>query len=71
MRDQTDTQKVLPEWAITIKQARLDLGESMEKFGARFGVTKMAVSYWESGQADPPATVLMFSLKQTKGDTNA
>lgn len=61
MRVTSQTQP-LPEWAVKIKQLREKLGESQEVFGARFGVTKMAVSYWESGRADPPASAVMFAL---------
>lgn len=57
---QTNTDIALPQWAVMIKELRLRLDESQEQFGARFGVTKMSVSYWESGQADPPSAVLMF-----------
>lgn len=55
-----------PLWAELIKQKRLALKESQTVFGWRWGVTHAAVSYWESGQADPPAAVIWW-LTQGEG----
>jgi transcriptional regulator with XRE-family HTH domain len=53
----------LPQWAELLKVKRLALGESQEKFGERFGVTKAAVSYWESATYEPPAPVLWWLME--------
>lgn len=55
------TQK--PQWAKLIKVKRLELEETQAEFGARFGVSDAAVSYWESGTYEPSAEVLMWVLE--------
>lgn len=62
----TDTS--LPEWAIKIQQLRESLGENRVVFGKRFGVSRVAVWYWESGTNEPPAAVLMFVLTGKEPD---
>jgi transcriptional regulator with XRE-family HTH domain len=57
-----NTQATLPIWAVKIKARRIFLGESQEKFGARFNVSKMAVSKWETGKSEPGADVLVWVL---------
>lgn len=36
-----------------IKRTRLDLGETMEQFGKRFGTSKGTVNNWEKGRNAP------------------
>jgi DNA-binding transcriptional regulator YiaG len=55
--------KPLPKWAVKIKALRKKMGESQEVFGARFGVTKGAVSQWEAGIAQPDADVVMWVIE--------
>lgn len=52
----------IPEWAIKVTELRTRLDESRAVFGRRFGVTRMAVWYWEHGRCEPPAAVLMFAI---------
>lgn len=42
-----------PKWSQLLQRLRDQLGESQTEFGARFGVTKSAVSQWENGQTSP------------------
>jgi transcriptional regulator with XRE-family HTH domain len=49
-----------------IKQARKRLDLTQEAFGKLAGVSKAAVSYWESGQTKPERDALL-SLKRKRG----
>lgn len=51
-----NTQKDWP-WAKLLKQKRRQLGETQAEFGKRFGVSFVAVSYWEAGKRDIPGEV--------------
>lgn len=46
-----------PKWGELIRTARENLGESQAQFGARFNVTYVAVSLWETGKRDVPGEV--------------
>lgn len=59
----------MPAWAINLKKYRLLKGYSQEEFGKLFGVTTMAVSYWESARNEPPAKVLAWLLT-ARGNIN-
>ena len=54
--------KPLPPWAENLRKYRKGSGLSQARFGKMFGVTAMAVSYWESGRTEPPASVLVWLL---------
>jgi transcriptional regulator with XRE-family HTH domain len=58
------TQAKLPEWAVKIKKVRLLLGESQRQFGKRFGVSQVAVAYWEMGENDPKPSVLLYVYRE-------
>lgn len=47
------TQIVPPEWSLRIEGLRRSRQLSQSAFGARFGVSAMAVSRWERGAAQP------------------
>jgi transcriptional regulator with XRE-family HTH domain len=51
-----------------IKRYRRHLGENQEKFGARFGVKRLAVHKWEHGKPPNPAhlTKLMTELEHAE-----
>lgn len=53
----------LPIWAVKIKALRKRLGETQDEFGKRFKVSQVAVAYWESGQYEPPAMVLIWVMQ--------
>lgn len=63
MKNARATKRELPEWAKNLRIYRQQWGLSQEEFGRRFGVTRMAVSYWESAQAEPPVRVLAWLLE--------
>ena len=46
-----------PKWGELIKAKRLELGETLEQFGTRFGVTKVSVWGWEHEEYEPPSVV--------------
>lgn len=48
------------DWPKLIKAYRKSLGENQEVFGKRFGVSYVAVHYWETGRYDPPAEVIHY-----------
>ena len=51
---------------IRITNARLELNEAnrpLEELAARLGVSRQAVSKWESGQSDPSTTNLLALAK--------
>lgn len=52
-----------PEWAKSLKKCRKEADLSQAEFGDKFGVSAMAVSYWESGTNEPPAKVLFWILE--------
>jgi transcriptional regulator with XRE-family HTH domain len=56
------TGKTLPQWAINLKKYRKANGYTQEEFGAYFGVTGMAVSYWERDEVEAPGKVLVWVL---------
>lgn len=60
-----DTQ-VLPTWAILIKRFRGLQQLTQAEFGAQFGVSQVAVAYWEMGKNEPPAEVLMRAMTVTR-----
>ena len=45
-----------------IRKARLMLGLTQKKFGARYGVDGTTVSMWESGKRKAPYNVLSYTL---------
>ena len=47
----------------TISQYRKALGISQEELGARLGVSRQAVSKWESGASDPSTSNLLALAK--------
>lgn len=53
----------LPEWATVIKRFRGLQGLTQLEFGAKYGVTQVAVAYWEMGTNEPPAEVLMDAMR--------
>ena len=62
------TQANLPEWAIKIKQLRVKLKLTQREFGRLFDVSQVAVSWWESGINEPPASVFMKIIKALNDD---
>lgn len=52
------------KWWEKMKRLREAAGESQEEFAARWGASKMAVSYWERGIYEPPAKVLIWVMTQ-------
>ncbi len=55
--------QALPEWAVLIKRFRGLQGLTQEQFAAKYNVTQVAVSYWESGRNEPPAELLMIAMR--------
>jgi transcriptional regulator with XRE-family HTH domain len=53
-----------PTVAKLIKDLRLSLGETQTEFGERFGVSQVAVTYWEDGSNDPPSAVMLLLLNR-------
>lgn len=53
-------------WPKLIKQYRLSLDLSRTQFGERFNVSRVAVYYWESGQAEAPYAVTWEVLQYLK-----
>lgn len=53
-----------PKWGEIIKQKRTELGETQAEFGARFGVTYVAVSLWEAGKRDVPGEVTWWLVQE-------
>lgn len=47
---------------------RVDLGESQEKFGCRFGVTQTAVAKWES-KGPPSRGLVVTALSKLRSRT--
>lgn len=62
----TQAVKQKPRWSTLIKQKRRQFRETQTEFGARFGVSDVAVSYWERGIYDPPADVTWWLFKGGK-----
>lgn len=58
--------QTLPEWARVIKRFRGLQGLTQQEFAQLYGVTQVAVSYWESGANEPPAEVLMDAMRALK-----
>lgn len=54
----------VPDWSRLIRQKRKELGENQTQFGARFGVSYVAVSDWERGVNDAPARVLWWLVQE-------
>ncbi len=48
-----------------LKALREGLGLSQEEFGRRLGVTKQAVSQWETGQTEPTIESLLKIVNAT------
>lgn len=46
---------------VKIKTKRTSLRETQAQFGSRFGVSAMAVSYWEKGLREAPYAVIEFT----------
>lgn len=46
-----------PLWPEVIYQFRQDLGMTQQQFGDLFGVSRIAVHYWETGKREAPYTV--------------
>lgn len=57
------TTQATPIWAIKIRALRKQLNENQTQFGKRFGVSQVAVAYWESGRNEPGAEVFMAIIK--------
>jgi transcriptional regulator with XRE-family HTH domain len=57
--------KRLPVWCVNIKKLREDKNETQEEFGERFGVTKQAVSSWETATYEPPVRVLVYLMNES------
>lgn len=55
--------QTLPEWADIIKRFRGLQGLTQEQFAEKYHVTQAAVSYWESGQNEPPAELLLIAMR--------
>lgn len=55
--------QALPEWAVVIKRFRGLQGLTQVEFAEQYGVTQAAVSFWESGQSEPPAELLMKAMR--------
>lgn len=53
----------LPMWAVNLRKWRKHWGYSQASFGAKFGVSRMAVSYWESATNECPTEVLAWLLE--------
>jgi DNA-binding XRE family transcriptional regulator len=52
------------KWWEKMKRLREAAGQSQEEFGARWGASRMAVSYWERGIYEPSAEVLIWVITQ-------
>jgi transcriptional regulator with XRE-family HTH domain len=59
------TGSTLPQWAKNLKEYRKKQGLNQAEFGEMWGVTAMAVSYWEAGRTEPPARVLTWMLVES------
>ena len=53
----TNTKITAHDWGPVIKRKRRDLAETQAAFGSRFGVSAVAVSYWERNMREIPARV--------------
>lgn len=63
----TQGMKQTPRWGTLIKQKRRRLKETQAEFGARFGVTYVAVSLWESNKREAPYSVTWWLYKELLG----
>ncbi len=59
--------KPIPKWAKLIKTERKRLGLSQQMFGHMFGVSHVAVGYWERGETDPPGSVTYYLYERKVG----
>lgn len=48
-----------------LREMRIELNETQEEFGRRFGVSHAAVSYWESGEDEMPYEVIYMLQDET------
>lgn len=60
----TEGMKQRPKWAKLIREHRLRMKMNQVEFGALFGVTKTAVSLWESGDREAPYDVTWWVFRK-------
>lgn len=61
----TNYNKMISEW---IKEKRIQKGWKQEQLGQKVGVTKTAVSYWESGKRSVSAEMFISICKALNAD---
>lgn len=59
----TNEQKQEPDWPVLIKEYRLSLNLSRQKFGKIYGVTRATVFYWETARHQAPYQVTWDVLR--------